>query len=68
MCRDRDAALAANGHAGDANVPAFDDFTATELEAEGLAFLVCWLGVRRWGEYTESVRLERLTVKDFAAV
>lgn len=68
MSRDRDSALAADGHAGDTNVPALDDFAGAELEGEGLAFLVGWwdvlvfvsLQVLRWscGEGG------RLTVKD----
>lgn len=34
--------LAANGHAWDAAVPAFDDFTTTEREGEWRTFLVGW--------------------------
>lgn len=37
---DGDAALGANGHAGDTDVPALDDLAAAELEGERLALLV----------------------------
>ncbi len=31
-----------NSHTHHTDIPAFDDLTSTELEAEGLALLVCW--------------------------
>jgi hypothetical protein len=37
---DGEATLAAGRHAGDADVPALDDFADAELEGEGLALLV----------------------------
>lgn len=37
-----DTALTTGSHAGDTNIPAFDDFSFAELECEGLAFLVCY--------------------------
>jgi hypothetical protein len=38
--RDGDTSLTTNLHAGNTDVPALDDLTGTELEAEGLALLV----------------------------
>ena len=39
---DGNATLAAYGHASDTNVPAFNNFTNAKLEAEWLAFLICF--------------------------
>lgn len=45
VCGHGDAPLAADGHAGYADVPAFDDLVCAELEGEGGAFFVgCIVG------------------------
>ena len=41
-----DAAFTTDAHAGDANVPAFDDFAFAQLEAKRLAFLICWWKIK----------------------
>lgn len=40
MRRDRDAALATDGHAGDTDIPALDDLALAQLESERLSLLV----------------------------
>jgi hypothetical protein len=43
VCWNYEAALTACGHAGDTNVPAFDDFADTELELERFTLCIGWV-------------------------
>lgn len=71
--RNGQPSLPAHSHAHDANIPAFDDFAGSELEAERFALLVCYQG-RCVSMQSESNGKgggkvgdpEELTVKNFA--